>query len=130
MSDDIRTTRTETQTHYTVTIMKPKTGDTMKKPSIRSIVKRHFALGSSMKELMDEVTLYHPDSAAVKSPKTHVGFYRNKMKGEWEMNGPWAPKHVEAEQATELVVEEISIEEQIIILEEKLAALQAARQSA
>jgi len=92
MSEADRTTRTETATHFTVTIVKPKTEQGGKKPSIRGMVKAAFENGTSFAELVKEITLWHPTSAAARSPKKHIGWYRSEYKDQWIMTGPWAPK--------------------------------------
>jgi len=126
MSDEARTTRTETATHFVVTVVKPKTEQGGKAPSIRGIVKAGFENGRSFKAIVDEITMWHPTSAAAKSPKKHLGWYKSEMKGKWIMTGPWAPKASETEEGSEEGTEtEDATAKEIAALEARLANLKA-----
>ncbi len=135
MSETNAVTRTETQTHYTVTIMKDKSVQGMKKPSIRGIVKAGFENGSEFSVIHAEITLWHPTSAAARDPKRHIGWYKAEMKHEWVMNGPWAPKvTVDDEKAKVIAANEARIKEleaalavELTVTTPTLEELQAAR---
>lgn len=90
--------RTETATHFVVTIPKAPEQVGIDRPSIRQICLEGLFTGRSFADIAGDILRYHPGSAPTTSAKKmrkHVGWYKSRMKTAGTPEHKWLLQQLE-----------------------------------